>query len=118
MATLTIEQFNQLAPYEQNFRTAIYGKWSRYPGRHGLQLMEEIWRGISYPGFRLDYNCNTCVMNILTDVGKLWLAMKVAMDAAAEAAKTEPAPAPKKKVASSKKKATTVKAKAVTAQSE
>lgn len=121
--TLTKEQFDQLAPYEQHFLTAVNSRWSRNPGRHALEKMEEIWRNISYPGYRLDYNCSTCIVNILTDLGRIWLKMKAEKAAEkpadeAEAPKTaEPSPKPKK-VATAKKKATTVKNKTVNTKEE
>lgn len=110
--TLTPEQFAALAEYEQNFRTAVNQRYTRNPGRNGLAKMESIWRDLSYPGFKLNYNCSTCVFNIVNDLGRIWLKMKEEQDAITEksSAKTEEKP---KKVATTKKKAAPVKAKKV-----
>jgi len=70
---LTDQQFKALAPYRNYFQTAVHERWSRNPGRTALTLMADIWREVAHlPGFRMDYNCGTCIVNILTDLGTLY----------------------------------------------
>ena len=102
----TSQQYNLLAPYRSYFQTAVHERWSRNPGRTALTVMADVWREVAHlPGFRMDYNCGTCIVNLLTDLGTLFFQDEAAL--AAEAAK----PAPK--VETTDAPTETVKAKAV-----
>lgn len=69
----TTEQYNLLAPYRSYFQTAVHERWSRNPGRTPLTIMADVWREVAHlPGFRMDYNCGTCIVNLLTDLGTLF----------------------------------------------
>lgn len=107
---LTQEEFAALAPYEERMSTALYSRWSRNPGRRALEVMADIWRKHSYPGFRMDFNCSTCIVNLLSDVGRLYFADKAEKEAAAKTEAEKPA---EEKPAAPKKVGTTDKAKTV-----
>ena len=69
----TSQQFDTLAPYRKYFELAVRERWTRNPGRAALTQMAEIWRDVAHlPGFRMDYNCSTCIVNLLTDLGTLF----------------------------------------------
>ena len=82
---LTKEQFALLSEYEKNMETALHARWARNPGRRPLEIMADIWRKHSYSGFRMDFNCSTCIVNLLSDVGRIYFADKAELIAAEKA---------------------------------
>lgn len=69
----TDTQFAALTPYRHYFELAVRERWTRNPGRTALTQMADIWREVAHlPGFRMDYNCSTCIVNLLTDLGTLY----------------------------------------------
>jgi len=115
------EQFNALAPYEDNFRTATEGKWTRRVSIPAQKQIRAIYTEAT--GERIPFNigCGSCIVNLLRKAGKLYFEDKAARAAAeeeakraqeaapapAEEAQTEapaPKPAPKKKSTKSAKK--------------
>lgn len=117
-------QYEALAPYKPYFLTAVNEKWCRNPGRHALEKMAEIWRAVAkQPGFHMNFNCSTCVVNIVRDLGTLWLKDEAAREAEkAEKAQAEPEKAPEApkphKVATTAKKTATAKKKTVKTEKE
>ena len=109
---LTKEQFALLSEYEKNMETALTARWARNPGRRPLEIMADIWRKHSYSGFRMDFNCSTCIVNLLSDVGRIYFADKAELEAA-EAAKAQEEKPAEEKPAAAKKVGTTTKAKTV-----
>jgi len=82
-------QFAALTPYRHYFELAVRERWTRNPGRTALTQMADIWRDVArLPGFRMDYNCSTCIVNLLTDLGTLYFQDEKAKAEAAE----KPAP--------------------------
>ena len=103
----TDTQFAALTPYRHYFELAVRERWTRNPGRTALTQMADIWRDVArLPGFRMDYNCSTCIVNLLTDLGTLYFQDEKTKAEAAEK------PAPKVETAETEKpvvKAKTVK---------
>ena len=71
---LTEEEYRALAPYERHFSTAVNARWTRNPGREALTLMQRIYNSITGKRFRLNYGCGTCILHLVQDCGRLWLA--------------------------------------------
>ena len=102
----TDTQFAALTPYRHYFELAVRERWTRNPGRTALTQMADIWRDVArLPGFRMDYNCSTCIVNLLTDLGTLYF-----QD---EKAKAEAAEKPAPKVETTETEKPVVKAKTV-----
>lgn len=102
----TDTQFAALTPYRHYFELAVRERWTRNPGRTALTQMADIWRDVArLPGFRMDYNCSTCIVNLLTDLGTLYF-----QD---EKAKAEAAEKPVPKVETAETETPVVKAKTV-----
>lgn len=82
------EQFNILAQYEANLRTAVDGNWARNPGRTALAQINDILNGATKSNHRLNAWCQQCVLSLLRSAGKLYFEDKKereAMKAKAEA---------------------------------
>lgn len=71
---LTEEQFNALAPYQSNFETMVRSKWARHPGSAALDLIHEIYCQVTGSTQKLNKGCSHCIMRLLTDMGRIFLA--------------------------------------------
>lgn len=90
-------QFKALQPYEAFMRTAVEGRWARNPGRRALELMAQIYKEVAHLRvFAMDYNCSSCIVNLLSDLGRPYFADKAEKEAQKAEKKT-------KKVATTKK---------------
>lgn len=84
----TEEQFNILAQYEANLRTAVDGNWARNPGRTALAQINGILNEATKSNHRLNAWCQQCILSLLRSAGKLYFEDKKereAMKAKAEA---------------------------------
>ena len=66
------EQFNILAQYEANLRTAVDGNWARNPGRTALAQINGILNEATKANHRLNAWCQQCVLSLLRSAGKLY----------------------------------------------
>ena len=73
---MTEEQYNALAPYEPNFKTALECQYSRYPGADGVDTMFRIWKEITNTRMNINRSCSVCILHLIQDVGRLWYAEK------------------------------------------
>lgn len=81
-------QFKALQPYEAFMRTAVEGRWARNPGRRALELMAQIYKEVAHLRvFAMDYNCSTCIVNLLSDLGRPYFADKAEREAEIKAGK-------------------------------
>ena len=78
MKQLTKEQVKILSAYEQHFETAVKSSWSRYPGVVALQEIHRIMQDISGTKIPLNTNCQSCVLKLLQDCGRLYFLAKSA----------------------------------------
>lgn len=103
---MTDEQFNTLAQFEPNFKTALECNYSRYPGQAGVDTLFRIWRELTNTRVNINRSCGSCILNLVKNVGKLWYQEKARREEEErkkeEALKAEPEPKPDK----AKKKAT------------
>ena len=70
--TFTTEQLQTLSAWEENFRTAVNAKWARNPGRSALRVIYDIYTTATGDRRRFSDNCNTCILSLLTDCGRLY----------------------------------------------
>lgn len=68
----TEEQFNILAQYEDNLRTAVDGNWARNPGRTALAQINGILNEATKANHRLNAWCQQCILSLLRSAGKLY----------------------------------------------
>ncbi len=78
MKQLTKEQVNILSAYEQHFETAVKSSWSRYPGVVALQEIHRIMQDVTGAKIPLNTNCQSCVLKLLQDCGRLYFQAKSA----------------------------------------
>ena len=102
--TMTDEQFQALAQYEDRFRTAIDAKWCRYPGLAALQTMVSVYNSVTGQGIRINSGCSRCVLHVVQDAGRVYFAEKARREAlqATKAVKADETPAKKKRPAKRK----------------
>ena len=73
---MTDEQFNALAQYEDNYKTAIDLGYSRYPGQDGVNTMFNIYRDLTNTRTNMNRSCSVCILHLVQKVGKLYFAEK------------------------------------------
>lgn len=73
---MTEEQFQFLARYEDNLRTAMTRKWARHPGVTAVKTIYNLLTELTGPRPRLNAMCQSCVLATLADAGKLYFAEK------------------------------------------
>ena len=85
MKQLTKEQVKILSAYEQHFETAVKSSWSRYPGVVALQEIHRIMQDVTETKIPLNTNCQSCVLKLLQDCGRLYFQAKSAKAKSAKA---------------------------------
>lgn len=104
---MTDKQFNTLAQYEANLKTATTSSWARHPGRSAMQIIYNTLTEIAGPQPRLQTFCQPCVLRVLRTAGKLYFEEKAKREAAAKAAEkpaeTDAKPKAKKSTAKTTK---------------
>ena len=105
--TMTDEQFQALAQYEDRFTTAINAKWCRYPGLAALQTMASVLGDVTGRAVRINSGCSRCVLHVVQDAGRVYFAEKARREAVQATITKGTEDAPKKKRTASKRKETT-----------
>ena len=90
----TDEQFAALAPFEDNFRTAIDGEWTRRIRTPDQLRIKDIYEAATKSRIPFNQGCGTCLLNLLKRAGRLFFQDKE---------KREAAPAPEKPVEAARK---------------
>jgi hypothetical protein len=72
----TDEQFAALAPFEDNFRTAIGGEWTRRIRTPDQLRIKEIYEAATKSRIPFNQGCGTCLLNLLRRAGRLYFADK------------------------------------------
>ncbi len=90
MKQLTKEQVKILSAYEQHFETAVKSSWSRYPGVVALQEIHRIMQDVTGAKIPLNTNCQSCVLKLLQDCGRLYFQAKTAKAVELSGAETAP----------------------------
>ena len=104
--TMTDEQFQALAQYEDRFTTAINAKWCRYPGLAALQTMASVLGDVTGRAVRINSGCSRCVLHVVQDAGRVYFAEKARREAVQATITKGTDDAPKKKRTASKRKET------------
>lgn len=72
----TKEQMEILSTWEKHFETAVKADWARNPGQTALETMHNILDTAMNKQTRLNVGCGNCVLRLLKDVGRQYLAQK------------------------------------------
>ena len=76
----TEEQFKTLAPFEDNFRTALEGNWSRRISIPDQRRIKATYEAATDTRVPYNVGCASCVVRILRQAGRLWFADKEARE--------------------------------------
>lgn len=91
---LTKKQFDALAPYEKHFDSAVNHRWTRFPGGAALDLIHDILHQVTGLNLPLNKCCSHCILELMTEMGRIFLAdrdeMKGTEVAVKESLTTEP----------------------------
>lgn len=91
---LTKEQFDALAPYEKHFDSAVNHGWTRFPGGAALDLIHDTLHQVTGLNLPLNKCCSHCILELMTEMGKIFLAdrdeIKMAAVAVKESLTTDP----------------------------
>lgn len=91
---MTKEQFDALAPYEKHFDSAVNHRWTRFPGGAALDLIHDILHQVTGLNLPLNKCCSHCILELMTEMGKIFLAdrdeIKMAEVAVKESLTTDP----------------------------
>ena len=68
----TDEQFAALAPFEDNFRTAIDGEWTRRIRTPDQLRIKDIYEAATKSRIPFNQGCGTCLLNLLKRAGRLF----------------------------------------------
>lgn len=73
MVKLDNKAYKKLEPFQQHFRTAVYGLC--YSGLTASKLLE-VYDTVKTLGltYRPNFSCNTCRLKFLQEVGRAWFA--------------------------------------------
>lgn len=71
---LTKEQFDALAPYEKHFDSAVNHRWTRFPGGAALDLIHDILHQVTGLNLPLNKCCSHCILELMTEMGRIFLA--------------------------------------------
>ena len=80
----TDEQFAALAPFEDNFRTAIGGEWTRRIRTPDQLRIKEIYEAATKSRIPFNQGCGTCLLNLLKRAGRLFFQDKNEREVASE----------------------------------
>ena len=105
--TMTDEQFQALAQFEDRFTTATKANWCRYPGLTALQTMVSVYNSVTGKALRLNSGCSRCVLHVVQDTGRVYFAEKARREALQATITKGMDDAPKKKKRPAKRKETT-----------
>lgn len=108
----TDEQFNALAPFEDNFRTAVEGDWTRRVTIGDQQKIKDIYEAATKSRIPFNQGCGSCLLTLLKRAGRMYFVdvkeREMARTAkAAPAAQVAEAPQPEKAPETAPKPATT-----------
>lgn len=73
---LTESQYKSIEQYEPYFDTAVHSQWARHPGQMALDAINKVFCEVMKTNRRLNTSCQTCVLHLLQDVGKMYFADK------------------------------------------
>lgn len=108
----TDEQFNALAPFEDNFRTAAEGDWTRRVATNDQHKIKDIYEAATKTRIPFNQGCGSCLITLLKRAGRMYFADKKEREMAraakaAPAAKVAETPQPEKAPETAPKPATT-----------
>ena len=78
---LTQEQMTYLSRFEGNMLTAVRSNWTSPLSASDLQMVADIYNKVTGQSRRANANCASCILELLTDMGRIYFAQKEASQA-------------------------------------
>lgn len=78
---LTQEQMTYLSRFEGNMLTAVRSNWTSPLSASDLQMVADIYNEVTGQSRRANANCASCILELLTDMGRIYFAQKEASQA-------------------------------------
>lgn len=69
---LTENEVARLRPQEEAMRCAMQGRWMRWPGMDAVKEALDVWQAAYGAVYRLNTGCSRCVLNMYTDLARLY----------------------------------------------
>lgn len=73
MKSLSTEQFNKAKKYEHQFQTAVYSRYLRAQPTSYYSELSELCNELK---IRLNLSCPACVLNAITQIGRMYFETK------------------------------------------
>ena len=103
---LNKQQFDALAPYEKHFDSAVNHRWTRFPGGAALDMIHDILLKVTGLNLPVNKCCSHCILELMTEMGKIYLADRDEMKRTEVAIKDSLIPDPVKVEVKTKRKYT------------
>ena len=103
---LTKQQYDALAPYEKHFDSAVNHRWTRFPGSAALDMIHDILLQVTGLNLPVNKCCSHCILELMTDMGRIFLADRDEMKRTEVAIKESLIPDPVKVEVKTKRKYT------------
>lgn len=103
---LTKQQYDALAPYEKHFDSAVNHRWTRLPGGAALDMIHDILLQVTGLNLPVNKCCSHCILELMTEMGRIFLADRDEMKRTEVAIKESLIPDPVKVEVKTKRKYT------------
>lgn len=98
------QQYDALAPYEKHFDSAVNHRWTRFPGGAALDMIHEILLQVTGLNLPVNKCCSHCILELMTEMGRIFLADRDEMKMTEVAIKESLIPNPVKVEVKTKRK--------------
>ena len=71
---LTKKQYDALAPFEKHFDSAVNHRWTRFPGGAALDMIHDILLQVTSLNLPVNKCCSHCILELMTEMGRIFLA--------------------------------------------
>lgn len=103
---LTKQQYDALASYEKHFDSAVNHRWTRFPGGAALDMIHDILFQVTGLNLPVNKCCSHCILELMTEMGRIFLADRDEMKRTEVAIKESLIPDPVKVEVKTKRKYT------------
>ena len=103
---LNKQQYDALAPYEKHFDSAVNHRWTRFPGGAALDIIHDILLQVTGLNLPVNKCCSHCILELMTEMGRIFLADRDEMKRQEVAIKESLIPDPVKVEVKTKRKYT------------
>ena len=101
---LTKKQYDALAPFEKHFDSAVNHRWTRFPGGAVLDMIHDILLQVTGLNLPVNKCCSHCILELMTEMGRIFLADRDEMKRTEVAIKESLIPDPVKVEVKTKRK--------------